>query len=181
MIQVVLVDDHAVVRDGLRLLLEAQPDIVVVGDAANGRDAVGQARMLQPDVLIMDVAMSGLSGIEATRQICTLHPAPHVLMLSMHSTEEHVTRAFQAGALGYVLKESAGMEVVAAVRAVAAGYRYISKKLTEYERPIGEGRRGPGPLESLRCCNSPSRVDPARRSPRFFPSPRRQLRPTAAG
>jgi DNA-binding NarL/FixJ family response regulator len=148
-IQVVLVDDHAVVRDGLRLLLETQPDIIVVGDATTGRDAVRQARMLQPHVLIMDIAMADMNGIEATRQIRELHPAPQVLVLSMHSTDEHIARAFQAGALGYVLKEAAGVEVVAAVRAVAAGCQYISQKLTEYQRSFGEKRHGASPLDRL--------------------------------
>src|SRR4051794_36558748 len=120
-IHVFLADDHAVVRDGLRLLLEAQPDISVVGDASDGHQAVRQAQILAPNVLIMDIAMPDLNGIEATRQIRARCPMSQVVILSMHSTKEHIVRAFQAGALGYVLKEAAGMEVIDAVRAVYMG------------------------------------------------------------
>ncbi len=130
-IRVFLADDHAVVRDGLRLLLETQPDIDVVGEAANGREAVLQAQLQWPDVLVMDIVMSELNGIEATRKTRALCPSTQVVILSMHSTAEHIARAFQAGALGYVLKESAGLEVVKAVRAVHSGSRYVSQKIAE--------------------------------------------------
>jgi DNA-binding NarL/FixJ family response regulator len=130
-IAVFLADDHAVVRDGLRLLLEAQPNITVVGDAANGRDAVRQARILKPDVLVLDVAMAGLNGIEATHQIRVIRPSTQIVILSMHANPEYVARAFQAGALGYVLKEATGLEVTAAVQAVYAGKRYLSRKIAE--------------------------------------------------
>jgi DNA-binding NarL/FixJ family response regulator len=130
-ITVFLADDHAVVRDGLRLLLEAQPNMTVVGDAADGRDAVRQAQLLNPDILIMDVAMTGLNGIEATRQIRALRPSTQIVILSMHANPEYIARAFQAGALGYVLKESAGLEVTAAVQAAYVGKRYLSQKIAE--------------------------------------------------
>lgn len=130
-ITVLLADDHAVVRDGLRVLLEAQPDISVIGDAANGRDAVHQVAQLCPDVVVMDIAMPDLNGIEATRQIYELCPSAQVIILSMHSTTEHIFRALQAGAGGYLLKESAGIEVVNAVRAVHAGHRYLSQKISD--------------------------------------------------
>jgi DNA-binding NarL/FixJ family response regulator len=129
-ITVFLADDHAVVRDGLRFLLEAQHDIKVIGDAANGRDAVRQVAKLRPDVVIVDIAMPDLNGIEATRQIRETHPSAQVIILSMHSTTEHVFRALQAGARGYLLKESAGVEVISAVRAVYAGSRYLSEKIS---------------------------------------------------
>jgi DNA-binding NarL/FixJ family response regulator len=129
-ITVFLADDHTVVRDGLGLLLEAQPDIAIVGDAANGRDAVRQVAQLRPDVVIMDIAMPELNGIEAARQIHELCPTVQVVILSMHSTSEHIFRAFQAGVRGYLLKESAGVEVVNAVRAVHAGQRYLSQKIS---------------------------------------------------
>jgi DNA-binding NarL/FixJ family response regulator len=148
-IQVVLADDHAVVRDGLRLLLETQPDIVVVGDAANGHQAVHQAQILKPHVLVIDIAMPDLNGIEATRQIRTRYPASQVVILSMHSTAEHIVRAFRAGALGYVLKESVGMEVIGAVRAVHAGRRYISHKIAAVERFLGTGSHSDSPLDLL--------------------------------
>jgi DNA-binding NarL/FixJ family response regulator len=130
-IRVFLADDHAVVRDGLRYMLEAQGDIVVVGDAADGRQAVRQVAQLKPDVALLDVAMPELNGIDATLQIRTDVPGTQVIILSMHSTTEHIVGALRAGALGYLLKESAGVEVVNAVRAVQAGQRYLSGKITE--------------------------------------------------
>lgn len=130
-ISVFLADDHAVIRDGLRYLLEAQPDINVVGDAANGRQTLQLVERLCPDVAILDIAMPELNGIEATRRIRTDFPSTQVIILSIHSTEEHVSRALQAGARGFVLKESAGIEVVNAVRAVHSGHHYLSHKLSD--------------------------------------------------
>lgn len=130
-ITVLLADDHAVVRDGLRLLLEAQPDLSVIGDAANGREAVRQVARLCPDVVVMDIAMPELNGIEAAREIGEVCPSTQIIILSIHSTTEHVFRALQAGARGYLLKESAGIEVVNAVRAVHAGHRYLSQKISD--------------------------------------------------
>jgi DNA-binding NarL/FixJ family response regulator len=128
-ITVFLADDHSIVRDGLRFLLEAEGDIRVIGGAANGREAVQSVRRLKPDVVIMDLAMPELNGTEATLQIHEVCPATQVLILSMHSTTEHIFRALQAGAQGYLLKESAGPEVVTAVRTVHAGRRYLSQKI----------------------------------------------------
>ena len=130
MITIFLADDHAVVRDGLRLLLEAQPDLKVIGDAANGREAVQQMTQRCPDILIIDIAMPELNGIEATRQIRAICPEIQVIILSMYATSEHIFRALQVGAWGYLLKESAGIEVVKAVRAVQAGQRYLSEKIS---------------------------------------------------
>jgi len=150
MIRVLLADDHAVVRDGLRALLEAQPGIDVVGDVANGREAVREARQLRPDVIVMDIAMPDLNGIEATLQIQDVSPSARILILSMHSTTEHIFRALQAGARGYLLKDSAGTEVVEAVRAVHAGRRYLSQKIaaTVIDDYIAERHRT-SPLDSL--------------------------------
>ena len=149
-IKVLLVDDHSVVRDGLRVLLEAEGDIAVVGGAANGLEAVRKVRELHPDVVVMDLAMPELNGTEATAQIHDISPEVEVLVLSMHSTAEHILRAFQAGAQGYVLKESAGPEVVAAVRAVHAGKRYLSQKIagTVVDDYIRQ-RRAATPLDTL--------------------------------
>jgi DNA-binding NarL/FixJ family response regulator len=149
-IRVLLVDDHQVVRDGLRVLLEAESDMEVIGGAGNGLEAVRKVHELHPDVVVMDLAMPELNGTEATAQIHDVCPATEVLVLSMHSTAEHIFRAFQAGAQGYVLKESAGPEVVAAVRAVHAGKRYLSQKIagTVVDDYIRE-RRAATPLESL--------------------------------
>lgn len=150
MIRIVLADDHAVVRDGLRVLLQAQPDFEVVGDAANGREAMRLTQQLHPDVVVMDIAMPELNGIEATLQIHDVAPATQVLILSMHSTTEHIFRALQAGARGYLLKDSAGAEVVDAVRVVHAGRRYLSPKIasTVIDDYISERQRA-SPLDSL--------------------------------
>jgi len=130
-ITVFLADDHAVVRDGLRALLEAQPDIRVIGDAADGRETVRRVAQFCPDVAILDIAMPELNGIEAAREIGRVCPATQLIVLSMHSTTEHIVRALQAGVRGYLLKESAGIEVVNAVRAVHAGQRYLSPKISD--------------------------------------------------
>src|SRR6185312_1873388 len=150
MIRIVLADDHAVVRDGLRVLLEAQSDIEVVGDAANGREAIRVTHQMHPDVVVMDIAMPELNGIEATLQIHDASPSTQVLILSMHSTTEHIFRALQAGARGYLLKDSAGAEVVDAVRVVYAGRRYLSQKIasTVIDDYISERQRA-SPLDSL--------------------------------
>lgn len=131
MIRVLLADDHAVVRDGLRFLLDAQPDIQVIGDAENGREAVSQVESICPDVVVMDIGMPDLNGIEATRMITDHCPKTQVIILSMYSTAEHVNRALLAGARGFVLKESAGVEVVEAVRSVSANHRYLSQKISD--------------------------------------------------
>jgi DNA-binding NarL/FixJ family response regulator len=112
-------------------MLQTQDDIEVISDAANGHDAVGQAAQLCPDVAIVDIAMPGLNGIDVTRKILKVCPSTKVVILSMYSATEHILQALQAGALGYVLKESAGVEVISAIRAVHAGNRYLSKKILE--------------------------------------------------
>jgi DNA-binding NarL/FixJ family response regulator len=131
MINVLLADDHAVVRDGLSFILRAEGDMAVVASVANGRQAVSRAQALQPDVVLMDITMPELNGIEATALIRESCPEVRVIILSMLGTSEHVFRALQAGASGYLLKESAGQEVVEAVRAVAAGQRYLSPAITD--------------------------------------------------
>lgn len=128
-ITVFIADDHAVVRDGLHLLIESQEDIKVVGEAPNGREAARSVERLRPDVVIMDLAMPEMNGIEATRQIRHISPSVQVIILSMHSTSEHIFQALTAGARGYLLKESAGMEVVKAIRAVHSGHRYLSEEI----------------------------------------------------
>lgn len=130
-ISILIADDHSVVRDGLRLLLESQADLRVVGEVADGREAVDAALRLTPDVIVMDLAMPQLNGIDAATQILEKLDGTRIIMLSMHSTVEHVFRALQAGAMGYLRKESAGSEVADAVRTVYAGRRYLSQKITE--------------------------------------------------
>ena len=130
-ISVFLADDHAVVRDGLKTLLEIEKRINVVGSASNGREALRQVRKVHPDVVIMDISMPELNGIDATWQIIEACPDTRVIILSMHATKEHIQRALQAGAKGYLLKESAGAEVVEAVRRVYGGNRYLSQPVSE--------------------------------------------------
>lgn len=133
-IRVLLADDHAVMRDGLKALLSATADLEVVGEVGNGREAVRLAAELKPDVVIMDVAMPELNGIEAVRMLREQRPDARIVMLSMHSDAEHVYRALEAGAAGYLLKESAGEEVVSAVRTVCLGRQYLSRALAVLER-----------------------------------------------
>jgi len=148
--RVLLADDHAVVRDGLRALLEHGGDFEIVGVAGNGREAVAEAQRLTPDVVVMDIAMPELDGIEATRRILEKCAGTKVLILSMVLSSEHLHRALHAGARGYVLKESAGDEVVDAVRAVQAGKRYLSHKISEtmIDDYLRDGVRV-SPLDSL--------------------------------
>jgi DNA-binding NarL/FixJ family response regulator len=130
-IKVFLADDHAVVRDGLRLLLEAKGDIAVVGEAADGFETVNKVEQLKPDVVIMDIAMQGLNGIEATQHVCKTCPSTKVVILSMHATTEYIFRALKAGAKGYLLKESAGTEVIKAVYTANLGRIFLSQQITE--------------------------------------------------
>lgn len=125
-IRVFLADDHAIVRDGLQALLTLQRDLVVVGAAADGRSTVRAVAQLQPDIVLMDIAMPQLNGLEAAQQIIAESPATQVIILSMHASEEQIVRALRAGVRGYLLKDSAGEEVVGAIRAVHAGQRYLS-------------------------------------------------------
>jgi two-component system, NarL family, response regulator NreC len=129
LIRTLIVDDHAVVRSGLRRVLDAEPDIEVVGEAGDARHAVFEVRAKRPDVVLMDVVMPGKSGIEAIPDV--LHDAPEtkVLILSMQDDPRYVRAAFEAGASGYVLKEAADTELVAAVREVASGGRYVHPTL----------------------------------------------------
>ena len=131
MITIVLADDHAIVRDGLRSLLETNENLRVIGDADNGRDALQLVSQNCPDVAILDIAMPEMNGIEATRQIIDTCPDIKVIILSMHATSRHIYRALQAGARGYLLKASAGFEVVDAIQAVYKGQRYLSQKISD--------------------------------------------------
>jgi two-component system, NarL family, response regulator NreC len=128
-IKVVLVDDHAVVRSGLRLLLERQDDIEVVGEAGNAKDAIFRARAFKPDVILLDVVMPGESGIDVLPKLLKESPETKVLVLSMQDDPSYVREAFGAGASGYVLKEAVDEEVVSAVREIADGGRYVHPAL----------------------------------------------------
>jgi DNA-binding NarL/FixJ family response regulator len=130
-IKILLADDHTMVRDGLRALLENEPDLSIVASVANGREAVDQAIATQPDVVVMDIAMPELNGIDAAEQIRRACPQTQVVILSIHATTEHIYRAFRAGVVGYLLKESAGSELVNAVHSAHAGCRYLTRRIAD--------------------------------------------------
>ena len=141
MIRVLLADDHAMVRKGFRLILEAQPDMAIVGEAGNGRETIEQAENTRPDVIVMDVAMPELNGIEATRRLSTSAPRTRILALSMHKDSVYVREILKAGARGYLLKDSIDSDLVNAVRAVARGDGYLSPAvsdavLSDYRRHV---------------------------------------------
>jgi two-component system response regulator NreC len=142
-IRILLAEDHRMVRQGFRLILTSQPDLEVVGEAGNGREAVELAAQLKPDVVVMDVTMPGWNGIEATRRLRAVSPATRVLGLSVHRDPVYVREIIRAGAHGYLLKESADTDLLAAVRAVAQGEGYLSPEvsihlLSEYRKQVRE-------------------------------------------
>lgn len=129
--RIVLADDHPVVRHGVRSLLQSDPDIIVVGEASEGIETVQMVEKLQPDVLVVDLMIPGLNGLEITRQVRQRSPQTRIVILSMHANEPYVLEALKNGASGYVLKDSSGTDLVAAVHQVAAGQRYLSPPLSE--------------------------------------------------
>jgi two-component system, NarL family, response regulator NreC len=128
-IRILLADDHTVVRDGLRALLEKQPDMTVAAEASDGRDSIRLAEEQSPDVVVMDIGMPSLNGIEATRRILAANPRTAVVMLSMHQDESYVLRSLKAGAKGYLLKDSLRGDVIDAIRAVAQGRSFLTRKV----------------------------------------------------
>ena len=130
-IRILIADDHGVVAEGLRHLVEAEADMEVVACVGDGREAVQQARDAQPDVVLMDLSMPELNGADATRAILQRDPKCRVIVLSMYAQREYVRRALKAGAAGYVVKRSAAKEVVEAIRAVHAGQRYLSPRVAD--------------------------------------------------
>ncbi len=140
-ISIMLADDHSVVRQGFRRILESQADLEIVGEASNGREAVERASELTPDVVVMDVAMPELNGIEATRRLLEASPRTRVLALSMHKDAVYVREILRAGARGYLLKDAIDADLLAAVRAVARGEGYLSPAiadavLTDYRQHV---------------------------------------------
>lgn len=149
-IRIVLADDHAIVRDGLRALLGALRDMVVVAAVDNGRAAIAAVLEHRPDIVVMDISMPDMNGIEAARRIGEVSDKARVLVLSMHSSPEHVYRALEAGARGYLLKESAGARLEVAVRTLHAGRRFLDDKINETViAGYLEGTRTVSPLEAL--------------------------------
>lgn len=153
MTTILLAEDHQLVRESLRLLLEAQPDFKVIAETGDGLEALRLTEKHQPDVLIADMMMPGLSGLEAARGTKRVSPATRVIILSMHDTESYVVEALQAGAAGYVLKKSSSQELIFAIRQALAGNLYLSPSLNEraiqtYMQRSVESR-GDDPYESL--------------------------------
>ena len=152
-IRVLVADDHAIIREGLRVMLGNQPDMEVVGVATNGREAIRLVDKHGPDVAVMDISMPELNGIEAIQQMLPRHPHMQVVVLSIHETKPYVYRALKVGAKGYLIKETAGLEVVDAVRAVDRGERYLSQRiadlLTDVSFRNSETSIGVSPLETL--------------------------------
>src|SRR6201992_1861696 len=125
-IRILLADDHTILRAGLKMMLNAQPDMEVVGEAQDGRQAVQEAQRLQPDVILMDITMPDLNGIEATRQIKRVLTEVKILVLTMHENDEYVFQALRAGASGYMLKEAADTELITAIHVIKSGQFYLS-------------------------------------------------------
>lgn len=140
-IRVLLADDHAILRKGVRMLIDAQPDMEVVGEAKTGREAIDEARKLKPDIVVMDVSMPELNGIEGTRQICDELTQTKVIGLSMHRDSVYVREILRAGARGYLLKDSEDDDLVKAIRSVARGEAFLSPAisdavLTDYRKHV---------------------------------------------
>ncbi len=149
MIRVLLVDDHALVRAGIRSLLSAMSDVQVVGEAASGEEALQMAEREHPDVVLMDIAMKGMTGLEAASRMRERHPTVRVVILSMHSGEEYVLQALRAGAAGYLLKDAATSELELALRSVIRGENWLSPAVS---RQVVEGyvqRVGGEPVADL--------------------------------
>ncbi len=130
-LRILLVDDHEIVREGLRLLIEIQPDMMVIGEADNGDDALKKVRELDPDLVLMDISMPGLNGLKATKKLCKINPPVKILILTRHEDIGYLKTLLEAGANGYILKQSAPEELIRAVRTVAEGKSYLDTALTE--------------------------------------------------
>lgn len=149
-IRIVLADDHAVLRAGIRALLQLQPDFEVVGDASDGAQAIAAVRALRPDVVLMDVGMPGMDGLTATRQIREMSPHTRVLMLTQHENKEYVLPALKVGASGYVLKRSEGNELLNAIRTVHAGGTFLDPAVAGViANEVRQGGTADDPYEAL--------------------------------
>ena len=139
MIRVIVADDHIFIRDAWRVLLETADGIQIVGMSPNGIEAVTQAALHAPDVAVIDISMPLLNGIETTKKICTDSPKTRVLVVSMHNTPEYVKTCLEAGAFGYVLKDSAVQDLVAAIHSLYQGNRYFSREIAELAKHLIQG------------------------------------------
>lgn len=149
MIGVLLVDDHKLVRTGLKLILDETPDIRVVGEASTGEEALERARALKPQVILMDVSMPGIGGLEATRKLAMGLPDARVIVVSVHTAEPYPMRLLEAGASGYLTKDCAGDEIVTAIRRVHAGERYISAEIARQLALQAVSREPGSPFDQL--------------------------------
>ncbi len=148
MIRVVIADDHRILREGLKQLLQSAPDLTVVGEAGDGHEVLAQVRGTDFDVLLLDMSMPGKSGMELIRQVKAERPKLRVLVLSMHEEHQYAVRSIRAGASGYLTKESAALELVAAIRKVAGGGAYISAEVAE-QLALASMPRAEGPPHTL--------------------------------
>ena len=150
MIKVLLADDHEIVRDGLRRIVEDAGDMVVIAEAADGHEAIRQIQDTLPDVAVIDISMPGMDGLEVINQLHYSYPALPILVLTMHEEEQYVVRAIGAGAMGYVTKRSAPEVLVTAIRKVYAGGRFLSDSAAEaLALRMGSGARGISPIDTL--------------------------------
>lgn len=150
MIKILLADDHAIVRAGLRRIIEESGDVVVVAEASDGKEAISRTRETSPDVVVVDISMPGLDGLEVINQLQSLYPKLPILVLTMHEEEQYVLRVFGAGARGYITKRSAPEQLVGAIRKVYAGGRYLSESAAELlALHVAKGAPGRSLLDSL--------------------------------
>jgi DNA-binding NarL/FixJ family response regulator len=150
-VRLALVDDHSIIREGLRYLLGQNSLIEIVGEAATGRECLARIEEWRPDVVIMDISMPDINGIEATRILKNQWPLIKIIIFSMHSSSEYIYRAFQAGACGYVLKESMGTELINAIKTVQSNKRYLSRSLDNNDFEMNILSAAKSPLISLSC------------------------------
>lgn len=151
---VLLVDDHKIMRDGIKAILERTPDFQIVGEAENGSEAITSCKKLRPDLVLMDIGMPGMNGIEATNEVLRHCPAAKVMILSMYDDENSVVAAFRSGARAFVLKKASSADLLDALRAVSKGGSYLSSQvsdhlLTRIQRGDLDAKAVPGPLDSL--------------------------------
>ena len=150
MIKVLLADDHSIVRDGLRRIVEESGDMQVIAEAADGREAIEQVHKTSPDVAIIDISMPGLDGLEVINQLKLYYPDLPILILTMHEEGQYVVRAIEAGAMGYITKQSAPEQLVKAIRKVFSGHRYLTDEGAEaLALSVARGTHGQSPLDSL--------------------------------